>query len=276
MDEQKNLDSKKCGCGDTADCQCGCHCFSLKHLKAGMLFLIIAVFAVWGVVDITNKIKQGRYIGQDAQYKNTVAVSGEGKVLAKPDIGQVDLTVLTPKATVALAQAENTKKMNAITEGMKSLGVKEEDLKTTNYQISPTYQYQSGRSLIVGYEVHQTLRVKIRDLDKVSEILDKAVSLGANEVGSLSFTIDDEEKSKEEARQKAVVNAEEKARTLAKTLGVKLGKITSFSETSGGGPQPLYYSGLEALGKGGGAATPDIQTGQNEIYVYVTLNYEIY
>ncbi len=268
-----NLDSKKCDCG--CNCADDCDCSCLQKIKTGLIVLIVAVFAIWGVVDTVNKIKQGRYIGQDAQYKNTVSISGEGKVLAKPDIGQVDLTVFTQKTTVALAQSENSKKMNSILAGMKELGVKEDDLKTTVYQINPTYQYTTGRSIIIGYEVRQTLKVKIRDLAKVSEILDKATTLGANEVGSLSFAIDDEEKLKEEAREKAVAAAKEKAETLAKTLGVKLGKITSFTESSQGIYPPLYYSS-EKLGMGGGVSAPDVQTGQNEIVISVVLNYEIY
>lgn len=274
MDEQKKCD---CGC-EGANCDCGCNCSYLKKAKAGLIILIVAVFAIWGITDIVNKIKEGRYIGQDAQYKNTISISGEGKVLAKPDIGQVSLTVFTQKTTVAAAQSENSKKMNAVLEGMKKLGVKDDDLKTTVYQINPTYQYSSGRSLIIGYEVRQTLSVKIRDLEKASEILDKAAMLGANEVGSLNFAIDDEEKLKEEAREKAVKQAKEKAETLAKTLGIKLGKVTSFSESSGIPYPQTYYSekAISAIGMGGGGVAPDIQTGQNEITVSVVLNYEIY
>jgi len=247
-------------------------------MKTGLIILIVAVFAIWGITDTVNKIKEGRYIGQDAQYKNTISISGEGKVLAKPDIGQVSLTVFTQKTTVAAAQSENSKKMNAVLEGVKNLGVKEEDLKTTVYQINPTYQYTTGRSVIIGYEVRQTLQVKIRDLEKISEILDKATALGANEVGSLSFTIDDEAKLKEEARDKAIAAAKEKAETLAKTLGIKLGKITSFAESSSTVYPTAYYNASEKLGigMGGGVSAPDVETGQNEINISVVLSYEIH
>lgn len=240
-----------------------------------VLILFLAVLAISGVVDINNKIKEGRYIGQGSQYKNTISISGEGKVLAKPDIGQVDLSVVSDAATVAAAQKDNTDKMNKITQAMKDLGIKEEDLKTVNYSIYPRYQYTKGKSEIIGYEVSQTLEVKIRDLDKAGDILGKAASLGANQVGSLNFTFDDPEALKSEARQKAIANAKQKAEDLAKGLGVTLGKITSFSESVSGEPIPIYAR--EGLGiGGGGGATPEIQTGQNEIQVNVTLSYEIY
>lgn len=242
-------------------------------VAAAALILLLLVLAVSEIVGISNKIKEGRYIGQGAQYKNTIAVSGEGKVLAKPDIGQVDLSVISDAVSVAAAQKDNTGKMDKIIKAMKDSGIKEEDLKTASYDISPRYQYSAGKSTIIGYEVTQTLEVKIRDLDKVGEILGQAAALGANQVGSLIFTFDNPEKFKSEARQKAVANAKEKAEDLAGSLGVKLGKIVSFSESVSGEPVPIYAR--EALGMGGGAA-PEIQTGQNEIQVNVNLAYEIY
>ncbi len=242
---------------------------------AGALVLFLLILCVSGVVWINNKIKEGRYIGQANQYKNTISVSGKGKVLAAPDIGQVDLSVVSDSATVAAAQKDNTNKMNKIIQGMKDLGIKDDDLKTISYNIYPRYQYTKGVSTIIGYEVSQTLEVKIRNLDQAGDILGKAATLGANQVGSLNFTFDNPDVLKSEARQKAITDAKQKAIDLAKGLGVSLGKITSFAENSSGTPVPLYNQSL-GLGGGGAVAAPDIQTGQNEIQVDVTLSYEIY
>ena len=222
-----------------------------------------------------TQIIEGRYAGQSAQYKNTISVTGEGKVSAKPDIGQISLSVVSNAKTVAIAQKDNTDKMNKIIQAMKDLGIKEEDQKTTNYNVSPSYQYFNGRSEIIGYDITQTLEVKIRDLEKVSDILGKAAASGANQVGSLSFTFDNPEKLKTEARQKAIDNAKTKAQDLAGSLGVSLGKVVSFSESSSGQPVPIYYAG-DVLGKGGGGGTPEVQTGQNEINIGVSISYEIY
>ncbi|MEK7160749.1 MAG: SIMPL domain-containing protein [Patescibacteria group bacterium] len=234
----------------------------------------LALVAFLGVTTV-NKIKEGRYIGQGDQYKNILSVAGEGKVLAKPDVGQVTLSVVSPASTVAVAQKDNTAKMNKISEAMKSLGIKEEDLKTTNYNISPRYQYVSGRSNLIGYEVTQSLEVKIKDLEKAGDILAKAADSGVNQVSALNFTFDDPEKLKAEARSKAIKNAKEKAEALARELGVALGQITSFSENSYG--DAVSYMAKEAYGLGGGgAAAPDVQVGQNEIQVNVDITYEIY
>lgn len=224
-----------------------------------------------------NKIKEGRYIGQEAQYKNTIFVSGQGKVLSKPDIGQVVLSVISEATSVAVAQKNNTEKMDKVTKAMKDLGIKEDDLKTASYSITPRYQYTSGRSNIIGYEVAQGLEVKIRELDKVGEILGQAASAGANQVGSLTFTFDDPEKLKSEARQEAIDNAKAKAKDLAKSLGVSLGKVTSYSEsTSDDSTSVPMYASKEGLGMGGATAAPDIQTGQNEIQIDASISYEIY
>jgi uncharacterized protein YggE len=243
---------------------------------AAAVTLFLTVLIICGIVWINNKIKENKYIGQGAQFENTISISGEGKVLVTPDIGQVDLSVVSDATSVAPAQKDNADKMSEITKAMKDLGIKDEDLKTTNYSIYPRYQYSHGKNEIIGYEVTQTLEVKIRNLDKVGDVLGQAASLGANQVGSLSFTFDDPESLQSQARQKAIANAKQKADDLAKSLGVTLGKVVSFSESVSGMPS-VYPMAEYGIGGGGDAASaPTIQTGQNEIQANVTLSYEIY
>ncbi|MDD2753416.1 MAG: SIMPL domain-containing protein [Candidatus Portnoybacteria bacterium] len=245
-----------------------------KYLP-GAVLAVAAFLIIFLAAAAYTKIIEGRYVGQSSQYKNTISVSGEGKVVAKPDISQVSLSVISDAATVAAAQKDNTDKMNKITQAMKDLGVKEEDLKTTSYSVMPRYQYISGRSDIIGYEVVQNLDVKIRDLTKVGDVLSKAATAGANQVGSLTFTFDNPEAQQNEARAKAIEQAKQKAGDLAKSLGVSLGKITSFNESSAGQPIPMYASDARGQG-GGGGVVPQIQAGQNEIIIDVNLTYEIY
>jgi uncharacterized protein len=250
------------------------HRHPLKMFLSALFAVLIVVVAVFMVFAAMNEYKKGGYIGQDIVAKNTITISGEGKIFATPDIGVINLGVVSQAATVTPAQKDNTEKMNKITKAMEDLGIDEKDLKTVNYNIYPRYNYQHGTQTIIGYEVNQTLEVKIRDLDKVGEILAKAAELGANQTGSLSFTFDDPEKTNAEARTKAIKNAKGKANTLSSVLGVKLIRIVSFSESSYQPPVPYYSE--KALGMGGGeASTPDIQTGQNEVISNVTIVYEI-
>ncbi|PIS16605.1 MAG: hypothetical protein COT61_03015 [Candidatus Portnoybacteria bacterium CG09_land_8_20_14_0_10_44_13] len=245
-----------------------------EYLPYIFVLLALALIVFLGVV-AAKVFKESQYIGRSVEFQNTITVSGQGKVLAKPDIGRVDLSVLAEAKTVADAVSENNQKMNKIVQAMKKAGISEDDLKTTVYNINPKYQYTSGKSSITGYEVLQTLAVKIRDLDKSSEILDAAATAGANQIGSLSFTIDDPDKVKEEATAKAIANAKEKAGTMAQSLGINLGRLVGFNESDASDSSSLYYEGLGGGGLTKSAPVSDVQVGQNEVAVDVSLTYEV-
>ncbi|MDD4271882.1 MAG: SIMPL domain-containing protein, partial [Patescibacteria group bacterium] len=150
------------------------------------------------------------------------------------------------------------------------------DIQTANYYISPQYDYNNGKQTLRSYLVSQNLDVKVRQMDKVSSIIEAAGVIGLNQVGNLSFEIDNPEKLKEEARLKALEQAKIKAGALSDIVGVKLGKIISFSESSSGGqPSPMYSLNKMADGMGGGGAVPAVEAGSNEITVFATVQYEI-
>jgi len=243
---------------------------SVIVLLVGLLILSMIVYMV---VLTNNKMKESRYIGQQAEFKNTITVDGEGRVQAKPDIGLIELSVISQSKTVAETLKDNTKKMNDITTALKSQGIEEKDLKTTGYNIYPRYQYLAGKSEIIGYEINQTVQVKIRNLEKIGEVITKAASLGVNQAGSLQFTFDKPEGLQNEARGKAIDQAKEKAAKLAQQLGVKLVKIIGFDESGVTPPAPFF--GLKGAEMGGGGEAPQIQVGQNEIVSGVTITYEI-
>ena len=204
---------------------------------------------------------------------NTVSFSGEGKVLAKPDVAVTFLSMVTEATTSKEAQDENSKKSNQVVEFLENADIDEKDIKTTSYNISPIYNYSRLREPeITGYRVNQSLEVKIRDLDKASEIIDGVVAAGVNQVGNLSFQIDDPEKLQSQAREMAIKDAKNNAGELKKQLGIKLGRIINFSENTGG-YIPLPIRSFDEAGIGGGG--PSLPTGENEIIVNVTLTYQI-
>ncbi len=263
------------------------------HKKKWLMLPCVIVFNVFlltlvafFVASTTNKIKERGYIGQEIETKNTISVTGTGKIYAKPDLVIVDFSVVTEKKTVPEAMKENTKSMNDIIAFLKGLGIEEKDLKTISFNISPRYEYQEGtevytyyrpegKRVLVGYEITQTLEVKIRNMDKIGEAIEGATDKGANQVSDLQFTIDKEEDLKKQAREEAIKEAKDKAKELASQLGVRLMKITNFSE---GLISPIYryaYDETAATGMGGGESTPQVQTGENKIEVDVTITYEI-
>src|SRR3989344_4260997 len=166
--------------------------------------------------------------------QNVITISGKGSIFATPDIGQVVISVVREQKTASDAQREATTAANKVIEFVESKGVKKEDIKT-DYSIYPKYNYTQDRGqVLTGYEVRQSITVKIRDLDSISGILSGGVERGANEVGNLSFTIDNPDALKAEARVKAIKDAKEKAEALSKELGVRLGRIINLNKTERG------------------------------------------
>ncbi|MBN1779354.1 MAG: SIMPL domain-containing protein [Candidatus Buchananbacteria bacterium] len=245
--------------------------WSLILATALVLFLVIFL----GVL-IWNQVKQHDYIGRTDQQVYTITINGEGKVTAIPDIAEVSVGVQTDKSKVADAQKENTDKMNKLIAGLKDLKIDSKDIKTSSYNIYPRYDYSSSRQTLIGYTVSQSVTVKIRDLEQVSKVLDLAGSGGANQVGSLNFTIDDPENIKQDAREKALANAKEKAEALAKVAGVKLGRLVSFSESSSGG-YPIAYREyfLDSSMKTVAGSAPTVEPGSQDVIVDVMVTYEV-
>lgn len=233
---------------------------------AAMVFLIIA--SLFLLVSADQKLNT-------AATTNTVSFSGKGKVVSKSDIALVNLSIVTESATSKSAQDDNSKKSKAVTDFLKKQKIEDKDVKTTSYNIYPQYTYpRYDKPVISGYQVNQTMEIKIRNLNDVSAILDGVVGAGANQINSLSFQIDEPEKLKAEARKMAIGDAKKKARELEKELGVDLGKIINFSESAGGFPTPIFYESLKG-GIGGGDGGPSVPSGENEIVVDVTLTYQI-
>ncbi len=228
--------------------------------------VILAIF----LLASTNKVLN------TAATTNTVSFSGEGKVVAKPDVAKVSLSIVTDALTSKTAQDDNSKKSKAITDYLKKQNIDDKDIKTTGYNIYPQYKYPQygGQPTITGYQVNQSIEIKIRNLDNVSNILDGVVTAGANQVNQLSFEIDSPDALKAEARAKAITDAKKKAGELQSQVGISLGKIVNFSENTGGYPVPIYYD-AKGLGMGGGGSGPSVPTGENEITVDVTLTYQI-
>lgn len=224
-----------------------------------------------------NAYKAHDYIGISPKTPHSIVIVGEGKVTGTPDIAKIQLGYSIEKPTVAAAQRDNTDKMNSMIDKLKKdFKIDPKDIQTANYYISPQYDWNNGKQNLRGYLVSQNLNVKLRQMEKVSSIIEAAGSIGLNQVGNLSFEIDNPEKLKQEARAKALVQAKEKAEALSRLVDVKLGKIISFSE-SANQPGPIYadYALAEKLGAGGGGAAPAVEAGSNEIVIIATVEYEI-
>ncbi len=277
--EKDMMQEGGCGCGGhggNMGCKGRCG-HGGRHMKIFFVCLALLALTAWLGYKARNEAKQYGFIGVPIE-RNVITVDGEGKVVGKPDVAAIDLGMTIEKPTVAAAQTENTRVMNLLNAALKEAGVADADVQTTAYQVNPNYDWNNGVQKLRSYSVAQNVHVKIRALDKVGDILGKAGSLGANQIGGINFTIDNPEQLKDEARAKAIENAKQKAMTLSQAAGIKLVRVVSFSESYGGVmPQPVMYDKM-AYGMGGAAPaapSPTVESGSNEINANVSITYEI-
>ncbi|MEK7613400.1 MAG: SIMPL domain-containing protein [Patescibacteria group bacterium] len=256
---------------------------SARIEKLAALFLLVAALLVaFQAIGALKGLFEPR-----AAYGNVITVEGVGKVTAIPDIARVSFSVNEEADTAADAQEMAAEKINAALDLLKGeLGIEEKDIKTTSYNISPKYSYPrpcySGfcpeiqyEQTIIGYTASQSIEVKIRDTKTVGDVLVALGGVGIENLSGPSFTIDDPEALKAEAREEAIEQARTKAKELAKDLNVRLVRVTGFWENTGG-----YYPYAEkAYGLGGDMAVssvaPELPLGESEVQVNVSVTYEI-
>lgn len=241
-------------------------------LRPPVWALLLAVIVAGGFY-LTGKI-----IEQKDFTPMTISVDADGKVSAPPDIAVVSFGVQTGRqssaqqAIVLLAE-----KMQGIVESVKKQSIEEKDIATDSLSLQPAFDWKDGQQIPRGFEATQTLHVKVRNLDKIGDLLSAVTTVGANQVGGVDFTIDDPETLRALAREKAIAKAQAKAQKLASELGRKIVRLKGFSEGGGYAP-PMGYAKANVMMEGvGGANAPSIPvpTGEQEINVSVTLTYEL-
>ncbi len=251
-----------------------------RLMKWGAVVLVI--LGLFLLVETLGAYKDWR--GTNPNVK-TISVIGEGDVYAAADIATFSFAVSADSKTVSEAQTTVTGKMDSILAALKELGVEDKDIKTSNYSVYPKYAYEQGactqgycppgRQIPDGYTVSHDVTVKIRKTADAGKVLAAVGDKGATNISSLSFTTDDPSALQDQARAKAIEDAKEKAQVLAKQLGVKLGKVVTFYDNTGGYPQPIYMSKEMAVDGRGGAQAPTLPVGENQTISNVTVVYEI-
>jgi len=254
-----------------------------RGLRIVLIAFLIAV-AFNFLTDFPNR-------GYDNKQENTITFSGHGEVNAVPDIANIYFNISKEAKTVKEAQALVAEIEKKSLESLKTNGVLEKDIKTVNASFSPKYEYRyntkvmmpcteyncppnPGNNVIVGYTASESVTVKVRNTDDVGKIMQGLGTLGVSDLSGPNFSIDNEDGLKAEARKKAIDDAKAKAIVLAKDLGVRLGKITSFSE-SGNYPMPMYAKGMMADSVSSESAPASLPKGENTITSDVSITYEI-
>jgi len=213
------------------------------------------------------------YKFKSLSYPREITVSSEGRAFAKPDVAIVKLGVTTEGWEIKKIVKENTEKMNEILKEIKNLQIQEKDIQTTKYNLYPRYEWKEGERIFKGYSLEQEVMVKIRNFEKIGEVIEKSTEKGANLIGDLSFTIDDLEPIYQKTREEAIEKAKKIAERISALTGIKLKKIVNVYE------EPYSLIDLSARGGGGEKLAvplaPEIQPGEKEVKVKINLVYQI-
>lgn len=255
--------------------------------STGVRISVIGVLAILALFLFVQTAASAMNLGRaETPATDTITVTGQGQAFMAPDIARVSFTVQNTADKVADAQAETTKQTNAAIEKVKAQGIDEKDIKTLYYNVSPQYDYtRCGAGMvcpasapkIVGYQVSQSIQVTVRNLDKVSPLLSMLGGLEVQNVSGPDFTLDDPTAGYDAAREEAIEKAKAQAEKLSDQLGVRLGRIVNFNESSGGYPYPIAYGmgGVMNMKLDSAAAAPSIPAGENQYNASVSITYEI-
>jgi uncharacterized protein len=214
-------------------------------------------------------------------FAGQISISGTGEVAAAPDMAFVNSGVTSQGATAAEALAANTAAMNELIATLKAAGIEARDIQTSGFSVSPNYVYSDARDAngyqlppkVSGYQVYNTVNVRVRDLATLGAVLDKAVTVGANTINGVSFSVADPAPLFDQARKLAFANAKQKAELYAEVAGEKLGDIESISESqSYNQPQPQM---MRAVADSAASAPVPIESGELSFSIDVQVAWDL-
>lgn len=157
--------------------------------------------------------------------RGELKINGTATIKVEPTIAIVNLGVVTEDMNLEKAQRENAIKATAIINELLKFNISKEDISTFTYNIEPQYDYIEGKQVFRGYRVTNILSVTIKDLSKIGQIIDAAVSKGANRVDNIKFTVENPSLYYNKALSLAIINAINKARQVQNTLKVSVFRI---------------------------------------------------
>lgn len=214
-------------------------------------------------------------------YAGTITIDGMGEVRAAPDMAVITSGVTTQGATAREALDANTAAMAELVATLKESGIAARDIQTSGFSVNPDYVYSDERDAngytrppkINGYQVMNTVTVAVRDLETLGGILDKAVTVGANTINGVTFSVADPGDLYDEARKAAFADAREKAELYATAAGGTLEELVSIAESQSFNqpqPMPMYAMRAEA-----DAAAVPVEAGELSFSINVTVQWEL-
>jgi len=162
------------------------------------------------------------YPSYRSESPRVMTVIGTAKLSQKPDTVTIQLEVMTENEQLQQAQQENTIKMNKVIQALLQAGLSKENMQTSSYIIHPKYDYVNGKQVFKGYQVFNSITVKINNMNQAGQFIDIAVKNGVNHVSNIQFALENQQSIYQVALSNALINALSKAKTIAETLKVKV------------------------------------------------------
>jgi uncharacterized protein YggE len=206
----------------------------------------------------------------------TINVTGNAQVILAPDIAYISIGVHSEAKSATEAVASNNSQTQSVIDAIKGQSVDAKDIQTTNFSVYQQEKYSpSGEDLGSFFMSDNVVYVTMHDISKIGDILDAAISAGANNIYGITFDVQDKETALASGRDKAMADANAQAEELAKAAGATLGAVQTISYYSNP-PTPIYYDSKVAApaGVGGGASVP-ISSGQLTLTVSVSVTYAL-
>lgn len=243
-----------------------------------MKSIYVTSFAITALLLSSCNAQAPTHINGSSAPTPLIQVSATGTSTQVPDLAIVAAGSISEGKTAREAMIGNATKMTNVFDVLIAAGIEKKDITTSQLSLQPRYNYgdrQNGRRIqrIDGYEARNTVTVKSDDIEKVGVMLDALVKAGVNNINNVSFAVKDPKAAKAQAREQAIMDAREKAQDMAKAAGVKLGRLTSISE-SGGNFTPRPYQQFARSASLESAPTP-VSAGEQTLSVTVNLSYEI-
>jgi uncharacterized protein len=203
------------------------------------------------------------------RFVRRLTVTGEASVAVAPDYAQIRTGVTTQAKTAREASEANSRAANALIAALRGSGVEDKDIQTTRLALQPTYDQSQGgaRGRINGFQATNQVTIKVRDIAKLADVIDKAIGAGATDIGGIEFLVSEPSKALDSARGEAVANARRKAEIYAKSAGITLGRVIALSEDHAT-LEPIPMVARQA-------AAPLIAPGEKTLRVTVTVSYEL-
>jgi len=197
-----------------------------------------------------------------------VTVTGEATVAIAPDMATIRVGVTSQGKSAREASETNGKQMTGVLAALKGAGIADRDVQTSSLSLQPQYDpNKSGAARLLGFQATNQVTVKIRAIDTLPDVLDRAIGAGANEMSGIEFVVSEQSKLLDQARTEAIADARRKAELYAKAAGAKVGAVVAITE-EGSAPPPRLMQAMRA-----GAAP--VAPGEQTLRAVVTVSYEL-